>query len=90
MVNKRVLNVLLCNKSASVVTEDEEIYSGDLIVGADGVHSRIRSEMLRLAEEIHPRIITTQEQNSKCSLFDSPKRSRFSRVKFTFYSRSHY
>ena len=55
----------LLGDSASVVTEDGSVFQGDLIVGADGVHSRIRSEMWRLADELHPGMITPQERQSR-------------------------
>jgi 2-polyprenyl-6-methoxyphenol hydroxylase-like FAD-dependent oxidoreductase len=47
-----------------VVTEDGAVYTGDLIVGADGVHSSIRSEMWRLADAISPGLITEHERKS--------------------------
>lgn len=55
----------LLGDSASVVTEDGSVFRGDLIVGADGVHSRIRSEMWRLADELYPGMITPQERKSR-------------------------
>jgi FAD dependent monooxygenase len=62
LVNKKVLNVHLSGKGVSVVTEDGSAYGGDLVVGADGIHSRIRSEMWRLADENHPGLITSQDK----------------------------
>ncbi|KAJ5519071.1 Monooxygenase FAD-binding [Penicillium expansum] len=64
IVNKRVLQVQLSTGNASVVTDDGKIYTGDLIVGADGVHSRIRSEMWRLADELQPGLITPKERKA--------------------------
>lgn len=69
IVNKRVLQVQLSTGNASVVTDDGKIYTGDLIVGADGVHSRIRSEMWRLADELQPGLITPKERKGKLRNF---------------------
>nr|QBA88952.1 hypothetical protein PM-122-9-1376 [Penicillium brasilianum] len=64
LVNKKVMNVRLSGKGVSVVTEDGSAYDGDLVVGADGIHSRIRSEMWRLADENHPGLITSQDKKA--------------------------
>ncbi|KAJ5952967.1 uncharacterized protein N7479_011380 [Penicillium vulpinum] len=64
ITNKRVSEVRLLGDSASVVTDDGSVFQGDLIVGADGVHSRIRSELWRLADKSHPGMITPQERQT--------------------------
>ncbi|QKX61834.1 uncharacterized protein TRUGW13939_08990 [Talaromyces rugulosus] len=45
-----------------VETEDGTQYTGDVIVGADGVHSITRSEMWRIANEQQPGLITEEEK----------------------------
>lgn len=62
LVNKKVMHVHLTEKGVSVVTDDGSAYDGDLVVGADGVHSRIRSEMWRLADANHPGLITQADK----------------------------
>lgn len=52
-----------------MVTDDGSVFTGDLVVGADGIHSRIRSEMWRLAEDIQPGMITSQEKQSTDDFF---------------------
>lgn len=49
LVNKRVRSVDTSNSDfVSVTTADGSSYTGDIVVGADGVHSTIRQEMARL------------------------------------------
>ncbi|GAD99479.1 FAD binding monooxygenase [Paecilomyces variotii No. 5] len=66
LLNKKVVEVRLLGKEACVVTEDGSTYTGKLVVGADGVHSCIRSEMWRLADMNRPGLITQREKTSSC------------------------
>lgn len=61
-VNKKVVEVKLLDNKAGVITNDGSLYTGDLIVGADGVHSRIRSEIWRLADMKNPGLVTNREK----------------------------
>ncbi|KAK1710004.1 uncharacterized protein BDZ83DRAFT_757651 [Colletotrichum acutatum] len=51
LTNKMVVTVDLSGEHVTVHTQDGAVYSGDIVVGADGVHSAIRSEMWRLSQE---------------------------------------
>lgn len=60
---KRVTEIRPLNRGSCVITADGSYYHGDLVVGADGVHSRVRSEIWRLAEQT-PGRITAKEKTS--------------------------
>lgn len=47
MTRKRVISVEAVGACAQVQTEDGSRYTGDIVVGADGVHSVVRGEMWR-------------------------------------------
>jgi FAD dependent monooxygenase len=54
-VDKKVVDIATTEGGAYVFTEDGTIYTGHLVVGADGVHSKVRSEMWRIAHAAIPR-----------------------------------
>ncbi|KAJ5294329.1 hypothetical protein N7508_009150 [Penicillium antarcticum] len=62
ITNKRVSEVRLRADSASVLTDDGDVFEADLVVGADGVHSHTRSEMWRLADAMDPGYISHSEK----------------------------
>lgn len=49
--------------SVQVHTADGGVYEGDLVVGADGVHSRARAEMWRMASSRPQNEISEGERN---------------------------
>jgi FAD dependent monooxygenase len=46
----------------TVKTSNGHIYQGDLVVGADGVHSRVRAEMWRLANASQEDIFGSEDK----------------------------
>lgn len=69
ITNKRVSEIRLSTDSASVLTEDGDVFEADMIVGADGVHSHTRSEMWRLADAMNPGHISQSEKKSWLARF---------------------
>ncbi|KAL2870492.1 FAD-dependent oxidoreductase [Aspergillus lucknowensis] len=64
LTNKRVTEVRRLHNGICAATDDGSVYEGGLIVGADGVHSRIRSEIWRWADEEFPGAISAGEKAS--------------------------
>ncbi|KAF6824067.1 FAD binding domain-containing protein [Colletotrichum plurivorum] len=60
-LNKQVAKVALEPSGVKVTTSDGETFSGDILVGADGVHSKVRGEMWRLADTLQPGYIPASE-----------------------------
>ncbi|RSM04965.1 hypothetical protein CDV31_009766 [Fusarium ambrosium] len=54
LANKRVETVSLGENGVAVLASDTTIYQGDILIGADGIHSTVREEMRRLANLMHP------------------------------------
>ncbi|KAH0426457.1 FAD binding domain protein [Colletotrichum camelliae] len=49
LTSKRAVSVEILESSAQVTTKNGEVFSGDIVVGADGIHSTVRKEMWRNA-----------------------------------------
>lgn len=68
LVNKKVTEVELQPSRVKVKTGDKSSYYGDILVGADGVHSNVRSEMWRLADILEPGYIPSSEHKGETVL----------------------
>ncbi|KAB8261873.1 hypothetical protein BDV32DRAFT_157866 [Aspergillus pseudonomiae] len=62
--NCRVTHIRRLDSHIEVVTSSGQEYIGDLVVGADGVHSVIRSEMWKLADALEPGRVSKRERRS--------------------------
>ncbi|KLJ12311.1 hypothetical protein EMPG_12625 [Blastomyces silverae] len=61
LTGKSVCNVALLHDGVTVTTKDGSVYSGDIVVGCDGIHSEVRREMVRLASEASPGYFPSRE-----------------------------
>lgn len=65
LLNKKVKKVWHLEQGVVVECEDGSSYDGDIVIGCDGVHSKIRQEMWRLAAEDSPDHFPEKERGSK-------------------------
>ena len=65
ITKSRVHRVELTEDEVLVRTTDRTLYRGDILVGADGIHSAIRTEMWRLANKMSPGWIPSDEHQCK-------------------------
>ncbi|KAM3421234.1 hypothetical protein BST61_g1640 [Cercospora zeina] len=63
LLNKRLANVEHLNTGVKVFCQDGTCYEGDMVVGCDGVNSRVRSEMWRIADVQEPGAFSEEEKN---------------------------
>ncbi|KAI8661051.1 FAD-binding-3 domain-containing protein [Fusarium keratoplasticum] len=54
VANKRVTTVNLGENGVTVLASDASMFQGDILIGADGIHSTVRGEMRRLANMTRP------------------------------------
>ncbi len=71
LVSKRVRNITYENSKPIVACEDGSTYSGDIVVGCDGVRSVVRQEMWRITDEEQPGKIPSSDKDCKPSVFPS-------------------
>lgn len=76
-----VVDIIDSPTSVKVLLADGTCEEGDLVLGVDGVHSRIRNMMWRNANAAVPGTISTKEKKSECRRWDSS----FSFFLFSFF-----
>jgi 2-polyprenyl-6-methoxyphenol hydroxylase-like FAD-dependent oxidoreductase len=69
LTNKRVENVEVTGTGVIAKTSDGSAYHGDILVGADGIHSTVRDEMWRIANKVSPGWIPSDEHSGKYEKF---------------------
>ncbi|KAI8622900.1 FAD binding domain protein [Xylariaceae sp. FL1651] len=62
-LQQRAKKVTLLSDHVEVETTSGDVHHGDILVGADGVHSFIRQEMFRIARDISPGYIAAGEED---------------------------
>jgi 2-polyprenyl-6-methoxyphenol hydroxylase-like FAD-dependent oxidoreductase len=65
LLEKKVVEIKHEGNEVVVRCQDGSEFRGDLVVGADGIHSRTRVEMQRYAEETGPRGLMDRDKSSK-------------------------
>lgn len=65
LLSKRVLEVDHNHGGVSVRCKDGTAYEGDVVIGADGVHSIIRHQMWRHMDAMEPRLLAPSERTCK-------------------------
>jgi Flavin containing amine oxidoreductase len=65
LLEKKVVDIKHGKDGVAVRCQDGSEFRGDLVIGADGIHSRTRVEMQRLAEEMGPKGLMDRDKSSK-------------------------
>ncbi|KAL1616621.1 hypothetical protein SLS56_011342 [Neofusicoccum ribis] len=63
LLSKRVVSISSSGEKVEMKTDDGSSYAGDMLVGADGIHSKVRSEMWRMARETDSGWLREEEQD---------------------------
>ncbi|KAI1124393.1 FAD/NAD(P)-binding domain-containing protein [Nemania abortiva] len=71
-VGSKVDRIELLERGVRVTTEGGQSHIGDIVIGADGIHSRVRKEMRKIAEHIDATYFDPEEEDEvscyyKCS-----------------------
>ncbi|KGO65541.1 Monooxygenase, FAD-binding [Penicillium italicum] len=64
LTSQRVQSIETGTSSSTVTTATGETYTGNIVVGADGIHSKVRQEMWKAAEKIDPTWIDPAEKSA--------------------------
>ncbi|CAI7666133.1 unnamed protein product [Penicillium palitans] len=64
ITSQRVQSIENGTSSVKVTTTTGETYTGNIVVGADGIHSKVRQEMWKAAEKIDPTWIDPTEESA--------------------------
>lgn len=85
LLNKKVSTIEHGKDSVTVNCADGSQFTGDVVIGADGIHSRTRKEMQRYAEETGPKGLMDRDKNCKPT-FDFRSFFRFALLILEFLS----
>jgi 2-polyprenyl-6-methoxyphenol hydroxylase-like FAD-dependent oxidoreductase len=65
LTEKRIQSVEITDDGVVAGTSDGSFYEGDILVGADGIHSTVRREMWKIANRQSPGWIPPSEASGK-------------------------
>lgn len=65
MTRRAVTTIEHSARGIKVKTATGDVFEGDLVIGADGIHSVVRREMWRIADIEQPGLISTAERDSE-------------------------
>ena len=72
LVNKKVMRIEHKKDCVEVVCGDGTSYVGDIVIGADGVHSKVRQEMQRIGNTETPGSMDTDDESKfKCKRYNA-------------------
>ncbi|KAF1850137.1 FAD/NAD(P)-binding domain-containing protein [Cucurbitaria berberidis CBS 394.84] len=69
LISKGVTNVVQTSDGVQVETKDGDLFTGEILVGADGIHSAVRREMWRLGNADRPGYFSRQERDEVATEF---------------------
>lgn len=64
LLGRRVVSIEHGQNDVKVVTKDGQVYTGSVVVGGDGIHSVVRTEMARIANTIQPGTFDVKEEDN--------------------------
>lgn len=65
LTSKKVEKVELTENGVIVKTSDKSFYEGDILIGADGIHSTVREEMWKIGHKFTPGWFPPNEHNGE-------------------------
>lgn len=68
LLSSKVTDIEASDNTVTVKTASGEVHQGHLVVGADGVHSPVRSAMWAQAEQENPKWFPRKEKSGKSQL----------------------
>lgn len=63
VTSQRVQTIENGTSGVTITTTSGQTYTGNIVVGADGIHSKVRQEMWKAAEKIDPTWIDPTEKS---------------------------